>query len=185
MIWRGGYIRFAVDRSCRFGSFRAMPFWSVVRSLPMKERFAASQLELRGYETFLPMISTKRASTPLFASYFFVLIVEQWRSINTCFGVFGLVRVGDCPSKMPDAEIENLKAMIDGHGFVRLPEGRGSPVKREIAIGARVRVTAGPFGGMSGLYAGQSTRERELILLSLLGRQTPVTIAACLIVPAQ
>ena len=179
-----------------------MPFWSVVRSLPMKERFAASQLELRGFETFLPMIATVvifwrlkprpplliyffSMGTPLFASYFFVLIVEQWRSINTCFGVFGLVRVGDCPSKMPDAEIENLKAMIDGHGFVRLPEGRGSPVKREIAIGARVRVTAGPFGGMSGLYAGQSTRERELILLSLLGRQTPVTIAACLIVPAQ
>jgi transcription antitermination factor NusG len=46
-----------------------------------------------------------------------------------------------------------------------------------------VKITAGPFGGMAGLYAGQSTRERELILLNLLGRQTPVTIAANLVVP--
>jgi hypothetical protein len=119
------------DRSLALGRFRAMPFWSVVRSLPMKERFAASQLELRGYETFLPLVQTKRASAPLFASYFFVLIVEQWRSINTCFGVLGLVRVGDCPSKMPDVEIENLKAMIDEHGYVKLPEGRGARHEHE------------------------------------------------------
>ena len=130
------------------------------------------------------MISTKRSSAPLFNSYFFVRIIEQWRSINTCFGVLGLVRVGDCPSKMPDAEIDSLKAMIVG-GFVRLPEGSGSPVKRKIAIGAKVRIAAGPFGGMSGLYAGQSTRERELVLLNLLGGQRPVSIAAGLVAPVQ
>ena len=152
-------------------------------SLPKKERFAASQLELRGYETFLPMVATKRASAPLFNSYFFVLIVEQWRSINTCIGVLGLVRVGDCPSKMPDREIEHLKAMIDGAGYVRLPEGRGSPVKRAIAIGAKVRITAGPFSGMAGLYAGMSTKDREKVLLNLLGGQRPVLIASNLIVP--
>jgi transcriptional antiterminator RfaH len=158
-------------------------FWGVVRSLPKREVFAAEQLGLRGYETFLPLIQTKRAAAPLFASYFFVLIVEQWRSINTCFGVLGLVRVGDCPSKMPDVEIESLKAMIDGHGYIKLPEGRGSPVKRQIAIGSKVKITAGPFGGHLGLYQGQTTRERELILLNLLGGQRPVAIAANHVVP--
>ena len=160
-------------------------FWGVVRSLPMKERFAASQLELRGYEIFLPLIQTKRASAPLFNSYFFVRIVERWRAINTCFGVLCLVRVADCPSKMPDAEIDALKDMIDGHGYIKLPEGRGSPVKRKIAIGSRVRITSGPFGGMSGLYAGMSTRDRERVLLNLLGGQRPVLIDAGLVVPAQ
>ena len=136
-----------------------------------------------GFEVFLPLVQTKRASQPLFSGYFFCRIVDRWRSINSTFGVLCLVRVGDCPARCPDHEIDSLKAMIDGHGFVRLPEGRGIPVRRKIAIGARVKVTAGPFGGMSGLYAGQSTRERELILLNLLGRQTPVTIAASLVVP--
>ena len=138
-----------------------MPFWSVVRSLPQKERFAASQLELRGYEIFLPMVSARRSSAPLFNSYFFVRIVEQCRTINTCFGVLALVRVGDCPSKMPDAEIEALKAMIDGHGYIRLPEAPATPAGRKIAVGSKVKITAGPFGGMAGLYAGQSTRERD------------------------
>jgi hypothetical protein len=73
--------------------------------------------------------------------------------------------------------------MIDGHGYISLPDRPSTPVKRKIAIGARVRIASGPFGGMSGLYAGQSTRERELILLNLLGSQRPVAIAAKLIVP--
>jgi hypothetical protein len=66
---------------------------------------------------------------------------------------------------------------------VRLPEGHGSPIKRQIAIGAKVRITAGPFGGHLGLYQGQSTRDRERILLSMLGGQRPVLIASNLIAP--
>ena len=161
-------------------------FWGVVRSLPRREVFAAERLRMDGgFEVFLPQVQTKRASQPLFSGYFFFRIIDRWRSINSTFGVLCLVRVGDCPARCPDREIDSLKAMIDGHGFVRLPEGRGSPVKRKIAIGAKVKVTAGPFGGMAGLYAGQSTRERELVLLNLLARQTPVTIAAGLVVPVQ
>ena len=160
-----------------------MPFWSVVCSLPKREAFAAEQLGLRGYETFLPLVPAKRASAPLFAGYFFIRIVEQWRVVNRTLGVLCLVRVGDCPARCPDAEIERLKALIDGHGFVRLPDRPSPPVKREIAIGAKVKITGGAFGGWSGLYAGQSTRERELVLLNLLGGQRPVAIAGNLIVP--
>ncbi len=160
-----------------------MPFWGVVRSQPKREAFASERLRDGGFETFLPAIQTKRASQPLFAGYLFVLIVDRWRSINSTLGVLCLVRTGDCPARCPDREIASLKAMIDGHGFVRLPESQGSPVKRTIAIGAKVRIAAGPFGGMSGLYAGQSTRERELVLLDLLGGQRPVAIAANLVVP--
>jgi hypothetical protein len=38
---------------------------------------------------------------------------------------------------------------------------------------------------MSGLYAGQSTRDRERILMTMLGGQREVLIAANLVVPAQ
>jgi hypothetical protein len=96
-----------------------------------------------------------------------------------------LVRTGDCPARCPDQEINSLKAMIDGCGFVRLPEGLGSPVKRKIAIGARVQIASGPFGGMSGLYAGMSTKDRERVLLHVLGGQREVRIASNLVVPAQ
>lgn len=73
--------------------------------------------------------------------------------------------------------------MIDGHGYIKLPETPPPPVRRKITIGAKVRIASGPFGGMSGLYAGQSTRERELVLFNLLGASRPVAIAAGLVVP--
>jgi transcriptional antiterminator RfaH len=161
-------------------------FWGVVRSLPRREVFAAERLRMDGgFEVFLPLVQTKRASAPLFAGYFFCRIVDRWRSINSTLGVLCVVRTGDCPARCPDREIDSLKALIDGHGYIKLPEARGAPIKRTIAIGAKVMVTAGPFGGMSGLYAGQSTRERELILLNLLGSQRPVAIAASFVAPLQ
>ena len=158
-------------------------FWGVVRSLPKREAFAAERLRMDGgFEVFLPLVQTKRASAPLFSGYFFCRIVDRWRSINSTLGVLCLVRVGDCPARCPDTEIERLKAMIDGHGYIKLPEAPATPAWRKIAIGAKVKVTAGPFGGLSGLYAGQSTRERELVLLNVLGGQRPVSIAAGLVV---
>jgi transcriptional antiterminator RfaH len=138
-----------------------------------------------GFEVFLPLVQTKRASAPLFPGYFFCRIVDRWRSINTTFGVLCLVRVGDCPARCPDAEIDSLKSMLDGHGFISLPDRPNTPVKRKIAIGARVRIASGPFGGMSGLYAGMSTKDRERVLLDVLGGQREVRIASNLVVPAQ
>jgi len=136
-----------------------------------------------GFEVFLPLVQTKRASAPLFAGYFFCRIVDRWRAINSTFGVLCLVRVGDCPAKCPDHEIASLKALIDGHGYIKLPEAPPPPVRGQIAIGAKVRIASGPFGGMSGLYAGMSTKDRELVLLHVLGGQRPVAIAAHLIAP--
>jgi transcription antitermination factor NusG len=152
-------------------------FWGVVRSLPKREVFAAERLRLdQGFEVFLPLVQTQRASQPLFRGYLVCHIIDRWRSINSTFGVLCLVRVGDCPAKCPSYEIAALKAMIDGHGYITLPETPPPPTRRKIAIGARVRSASGPFGGMRGLYAGMSTKDREKILLNLLGSQRPVVI---------
>jgi transcriptional antiterminator RfaH len=159
-------------------------FWGVVRSLPKREAFAAERLRMdHGFEVFLPLVQTKRASQPLFSGYFFCRIVDRWRSINSTLGVLCLVRVGDYPARCPDHEINSLKAMIDGHGFVRLPEALPPPVRRKITVGAKVRIAAGPFGGMSGLYAGMSTNDRERVLLHVLGGQREIRIASNLVVP--
>jgi transcriptional antiterminator RfaH len=161
-------------------------FWGVVRSLPKREVFAAERLRIdQGFEVFLPQIQTKHASLPLFRGYLFCRIIDRWRTINSTFGVLCLVRIGDCPAKCPDYEIAALKAMIDTHGYIKLPEAPPPPPKRKIAIGARVRIASGPFGGMRGLYAGMSTKDREKILLNLLGGQRPVLIPANLVIPAQ
>jgi transcription antitermination factor NusG len=159
-------------------------FWGVVRSLPKREAFAAERLRMdHGFEVFLPLVQTRRASAPLFPGYLFVRIVERWRATNCTLGVLCLVRTGDCPARCPDHEIDSLKAMIDGHGYIKLPDRLSAPVKRTISIGSKVKITSGPFGGWVGLYAGMTTRERELVLLNVLGGQRPVAIAAHLIAP--
>ena len=164
-------------RPCRFGG--------VVRSQPQKERFAASQLELRGYEIFLPMVQTRRASQPLFTSYFFCRVIDQWRSINFCFGVLCLVRVGDCPAKCPDSEIDNLRAMIDEHGFVRLPDKPPSASPRAFKRGERVKIIGGPFEGVRAIHSGMRAGNRERILLSLLGSSSrPVMVPSHQVAPA-
>jgi transcription antitermination factor NusG len=125
-------------------------FWGVVRSLPKREAFAAERLRMdHGYDVFLPLVQTKRASAPLFTGYFFCRIVDRWRAINTTFGVLCLVRTGDCPARCPDREIEALKSMVVG-GFVRLPEAPPPPVRRAIAIGERVQITASHLAGCRG-----------------------------------
>lgn len=170
------------DGFCSVFAFMS-PYWAVVRSLPQRERFASEQLGLRGYETFLPLIETRRTTAPLFASYLFCRIVEQWRSINFCFGVMGVVRVGDCPSKMPDAEIDALKAMIVG-GLVRLPESLPPPPTRVLRKGQRVRVVSGPFTGQGGIFQSQTSRQRELILVAaLLGGPRIIAIPSASIEP--
>lgn len=150
--------------------------------MPKREAFAAEQLDIRGFETFLPLIQRKRATQPLFSSYFFIRIVSQWLLISSTYGVLCLVRVGDCPARCPDVEAERLRAMADGHGFIRLP-AQTAP-RRIIAPGAPVTIAGGPFKGFAGLYAGMSRRDRELVLINLLGRQTTVEIAAALVEPA-
>jgi transcription antitermination factor NusG len=151
-------------------------FWGVVRSLPKREVFAAERLRMdHGFEVFLPLVQTKRASTPLFTSYFFCRIVDRWLVINRTFGVLCLVRVGDSPARCPDAEIANLRAMTDGHGFIRLPNPQ-KDVRRVFAKGEVVRIIGGPFQGVVALHSGMSAAEKEILLITMLGasRRVPV-----------
>jgi transcriptional antiterminator RfaH len=161
-------------------------FWGVVRSLPRREAFAAERLGDGGFETFLPLVQTKRASQPLFSGYLFVRIVEQWRSINWTLGVLCLVRNGDCPARCPDHEVDGLKALIDGHGFVRLPDKPSKPPRRAFAKGESVRIIAGPLQGVKALHSGLSAADKEILLIAMLGSSSRrIAVPSHLVVPVQ
>jgi transcription antitermination factor NusG len=46
-----------------------------------------------------------------------------------------------------------------------------------------VSIVDGPFHGFGGLHTGMSTRNRELVLINVLGRQTSVAVPAGLVLP--
>jgi transcriptional antiterminator RfaH len=157
-----------------------MSFWACARTLPQRETFAAACLKERGFQVFAPKIETKRTVAPLFASYLFVFVVEQWLAIDRTPGVLKIVRFGDMPARCPDAEILALMARADDKGVIRLPPPPAAP-KRVFAKGARVKIIAGPFQGLAAVHSGMTVRQRELILLSVLGSTRTVAIASHLI----
>jgi transcription antitermination factor NusG len=155
--------------------------WGVVRSQPKREKFAAERLrEDHGYEVFLPLVQTKRASQPLFSGYFFVRIIDHWLVINRTFGVLCLVRTGDIPARCPDAEVEKLRALIDAHGFIRLPD-RPTPAQRVFEKGAAVKIVGGPFQGVAALHSGMSASEKEILLIAMLGAPCRIAIPSHLV----
>jgi transcriptional antiterminator RfaH len=122
---------------------------------------------------------------PLFRGYIFVRVIEQWRSLDRTLGVLGLIKFGDAPAHCPNAEVEALLARADSGGVIRLPPRPPAAPTRTFAPGARVKISDGPFKGFAGLYAGMSRRDRELVLIDLLGRKTTVEIAAASLVAAE
>jgi transcription antitermination factor NusG len=157
-------------------------FWGVVRSLPKREIFAAQRLrDDHGYEVFVPMVATRRASAPLFNGYLFCRIIDRWLVINRTFGVLNLVRTGDVPAKCPDREIDRLKALIDGRGFIRLPDRPSSPSRRVFEKGASVKIIGGAFQGVSALHSGMSAAEKEILLIAMLGASRRIAVPSHLV----
>jgi transcription antitermination factor NusG len=145
-----------------------MAYWSVAQTETRRENTAAQFLADQGYATYLPKIRlAHKRVVPLFPSYLFVRIEDRWWSVNQTIGIIQLLTAGDRPAQVRDSIVETIKAKERG-GIVRLPPPQG------LHIGQKVRVLRGSFEGHIGLYQGMSGKDRERVLLDLLGRKVPV-----------
>jgi transcription antitermination factor NusG len=150
----------------------ASGFWSVAQTETRRETTAARYLAEQGFLTYLPQIKIARKRiVPLFPSYLFVRIVDHWWNVNQTIGVIGLLTTGDAPARVRDNVVDVIKDQERG-GIVRLPE------PKRLQVGAKVRITKGSFEGQFGIYAGMSGKDRERVLLDLLGRKVNVDLAA-------
>jgi transcriptional antiterminator RfaH len=156
-----------------------MAYWTVARTEPHRERFAIQMLAVRGFkETYLPLIKARRRvrnhqttdTVPMFQNYLFLLLGDFFWDAKNCPGIARLLLDGDRPAKVPDRVIDDLRSR-EKHGLVVLPEPPG-----QFKAGDRVRIVHGPFTGLPAFYAGQSSRERVRVLLTLLGSSRPVTM---------
>ena len=148
-----------------------MAYWAVIRAVPNHDRLAAASVCQAGFETFTPKIR-RRVGT-------------RWRTtprvLERSLGVLTVVKIGADPARCPDAEIAALIERSDADGvFEPSSVVADSPRPQP---GAPVAIADGPFRGLNGVYVGMSARERELILLNVLGASRPVEIAARLVVP--
>lgn len=177
-------VRFA---NCSVQGFVAMEFiglrpgerWYAVRTLPWREVRACAQLENQNFRTFLPQsiktvrharkFSTRRAA--FFPQYLFAALDvsrDRWRSINGTIGVSGLVMQGDLPHPVPQGVVETLLDMTDTKGVLQF--------SRQLQVGDRVRVIAGPFAERFAVCARLAGADRVRVLLDIMGGQIPVDV---------
>jgi transcriptional antiterminator RfaH len=156
-----------------------MSYWAVVRLEAQRERLALHCLGLAGYETYFPRLRERRIShgrrievrPPLFPGYAFFVVEAQWHTARWSAGVIGLIMNGIQPARVADEVIADIRSRERG-GLIDLQPPLGA-----LRPGDRVKVTAGPFTGHLGLYAGMRGRERVLVLLAVLGGQQRVELA--------
>ena len=159
------------------------PRWYVVQTHPNAEQKASTNLLRQGYQVYLPRYLRRRrharridtVAAPLFPRYLFVALdttVQQWRCIQSTFGVSRLVCNGDEPAAVPNGVVENIQGFQDEKGFVRLS------VPPRFAAGDKVRVLDGVFAACLGLYEKMADSERVAVLLDLLGRKVRVVVDA-------
>ena len=153
--------------------------WFVVQSLAHREAGAQAQLRAQGFEAFLPQVAKtvrharklRNVRAPLFPGYLFVrldLQRDRWRSVNGTFGVASIVTAHERPAPVPHGIVEGLQALLDESGLVRLD--------RDLELGQRVEVVAGPFAQSIGKLDRLDGMARVRVLLDIMGGQIPVLI---------
>ena len=156
--------------------FRAMSFWAAARA--RNESLAAVCLEERGFSVFAPKVETRRSVALLFPMHIFVLVVAQWRAIDSTPGVLKLIRFGDTPAKVPDHEIEALKARADKLGVIHLPP---PPKTRHVfKRGDRVKILAGQFASFAAIHTA-CARGNAIVLVTMLGATREFAVTSHLI----
>jgi transcriptional antiterminator RfaH len=163
--------------------------WYVVQTQVNAEAKAARNLIRQGFKVYLPRYLKRRSharkiekvAAPLFPRYLFVqidLATQRWRSIHSTFGVSRLVTNGPDPAPVANDVLQMLRAKEDNRGFIEVNSWTS------FAMGEKVRILAGAFTDLVGLFDGLGDRERVAVLLDLLGQKVRVSMDMDMIVAA-
>jgi transcription antitermination factor NusG len=146
-------------------------YWTVAQVETQRERIAHIALIRANFKTYLPRIQmNNNRIAPLFPGYIFVEIVDRWWPVRWSPGIISVLMSGDRPAHVTDEIIAEIQKREVG-GFVKLPK-QDSGKRR----GQKVKIIRGSFEGQLAIYDGMSGKERERVLLELLGQMVLVEL---------
>jgi transcription antitermination factor NusG len=159
--------------------------WFAVRTAAGREKSVASQLQSKGYETFLPLYRSKRQwcdrvkelELALFPGYLFGRFdFNQRLPILITPGVQMIVGTGKLPTPVGDAEMEALRRVIES----------GTPAEPHdyLSAGQRVRIRAGALAGLEGILVEAKNSWRMILSVDLLRRSVAVEVDRAVLAPA-
>jgi transcription antitermination factor NusG len=153
--------------------------WYALRTRGRHERTVEHRLRERGVATFLPMVTeihrwsdrNKKIQFPLFSGYLFVRLtpsrVNSLRVLRTD-GVFSFVGNHGEGTPIPDAQIEAVRAVLDG----QLPWS-SYPF---LTVGQRVRIRSGALEGVEGILVSRSGETAFVISVDAIQRSLAVRV---------
>lgn len=149
--------------------------WAVIQTETQRELLAADHLARAGFEVYLPRIKIsaggRTRKIALFPSYVFARVGSFWYRARWSDGVVRILMAGDEPAKLKDEIVDAIRKRQDGNGFVKLP-----PPPKRLKQGDKVQIVGGSFAGQIGLYEGMCGKDRERVLLDLLGQAVAVEL---------
>jgi len=160
------------------------PHWYAIYTSANHEKKVAAELGRRSVESFLPLYSSVRRwkdrrmklQLPLFPGYVFVhLALSERLRVLQVPGVAKLVGFGGQPAALPDAQLEALRAGLNGQ-LCAEPHPY-------LAVGRRVRVLRGPFQGAEGILSRKKGVFRVVLSLELILRSIAVEVDAADVEP--
>ncbi len=154
--------------------------WFCLRSQPKHEHIAAGHLQkLEGVEVFNPRLRFVRntrigpvtVTESMFPNYLFAKFdwEQSLNRIHYSPGVSGVVHFGNKWPTIPDSAIEEIRRLI-GTEEVQV-------ISNQVAPGDEIDVSGGVFHGLQAVVTSvMPGKDRVLVLMDFLGRQTAVEI---------
>jgi transcription antitermination factor NusG len=153
--------------------------WYAVSTRSRHEKVVERQLQSRGVDTFLPLVSQmhrwsdrrKLVESPLFAGYIFVRIASSSQAragVLQTQGVVDFVGIQGRGIPIPDEQIEAVKALIASN----MPFTQHSFLK----VGQRVRVRGGSLDGVEGILVAQNGTRNLVISVEPIQRSVSIQI---------
>ncbi len=166
----------ARNNSCPYGgAISGGDGWIVVQAKRHKERSIQANLTREDIATYLPLLRQwPRPAVggdvgPMFPGYVFCQpAAEQLSAVSSCSGVVRLVTFGDGPARVAPEVVAYLRSRAGADGVIEIEP----PL-----AGQEVTIAEGPLRGLAAVIERRlSARQRVLVLLNLLQRQTRVEL---------
>ena len=104
----------------------------------------------------------------MFSRYLFIRlnkVTDNWGPIRSTIGVTDIVRFGGQPTVVPDNLVNCIRDNEDESG-IQITE------TQEFSRGNKVQIVEGPMNGYEGIFVGRTGKERAIVLLDVIGKQT-------------
>ena len=163
--------------------------WYVVWSEARAEKKVAERMEAKGYDVWLPTVTTarqwsdrlKQVTVPLFPGYLFARTPEHegYVPLLRTPGVLTLVKEGSKPALLTQSYVSRLRAVVQS------PAIEVEPVADAITYhpGDEVEVQEGALAGFRGVVTELRGRRRLIVWVAALGRGLVCTIGTAAVRP--